>query len=140
MKTLMPHFLALVLLVLAPAAWAASVVAVPVPETLQNHWPADWENEFQARSKGGLARMCAKEKASGLGNRTYFENEKRAYGFLMAHLLAGDERTAIEELQKEDAQAKQWHSHTAGIDVGRGKVMDRKRSARPCAPSIRESG
>ncbi len=34
----------------------------------------------------------------------------------MAHLLVGDRDIAAKELQKEDAQAKQWHAHTAGID------------------------
>uniref|UniRef100_A0A7C4QKT9 Uncharacterized protein n=1 Tax=Schlesneria paludicola TaxID=360056 RepID=A0A7C4QKT9_9PLAN len=60
--------------------------------------------------------MCTKEKAAGLGGQTYFENEKRAYGFLMAHVLAGDRLAAIRELQREDAQARQWHAHTGGID------------------------
>ncbi len=88
----------------------------PVPEKLRNPWPAGWEKEFQSRREQVLKGMCAKEKASGLGGRTYFENEKRAYGYLMAHMLAGDKELACKELQKEDAQAKQWHSHTAGID------------------------
>jgi hypothetical protein len=34
----------------------------------------------------------------------------------MAHAVAGDKDTAIKELQKEDAQAKEWHAATAGID------------------------
>lgn len=88
----------------------------PVPEHLRSHWPAEWEREFQARAERVLKGMCAKEKATGLGGRTYFESEKRAYGFLMAHMLAGDRAVAIKELQKEDAQAKQWHAQTAGID------------------------
>jgi hypothetical protein len=60
--------------------------------------------------------MCAKEKAAELGNRTYFESEKRSYGFSMAHVLAGDQQLALKELQMEDVQAEQWHAHTAGID------------------------
>ncbi len=88
----------------------------PGPTELTNVWPAEWEAEFRARGERVLKGMCAKEKAAGMGGRTYFENEKRAYGFLMAHLLAGDKETAIKELQKEDAQAKQWHAHTEGID------------------------
>ncbi len=99
---------------LAALVWGDGVV--PVPTELTNAWPADWEAEFRARGERVLHGMCAKEKAAGLGGRTYFENEKRAYGFLMAHLLAGDKATAIKELQKEDAQAKQWHAHTEGID------------------------
>ena len=42
--------------------------------------------------------MCTKVKAAGLGRWTYFENEKRAYGFLMAHVLAGGREVAIKEL------------------------------------------
>ncbi len=106
----------LVLFVFTPMAWADPVVSAPAPDDLKNPWPAEWEREFQARAERVLKGMCAKEKAAGLGNRTYFENEKRAYGFLMAHLLAGDKDVAAKELQKEDAQARQWHSHTAGID------------------------
>ena len=89
---------------------------MPVPDELKNPWPAEWEKEFQARGERVLNGMCAKGKAAGLGNRTYFESEKRAYGFLMAHMLAGDKDVATTELQKEDVQAKQWHAHTAGID------------------------
>lgn len=103
-------------LLISPLAVAAPVVPVPVPDELKNPWPAEWEKEFQARGEKVLKGMCAKEKASGQGGRTYFENEKRAYGFLMAHAVAGDKETAIKELQKEDAQAKEWHAATAGID------------------------
>ncbi|MGB4727300.1 MAG: hypothetical protein WBH86_07840 [Thermogutta sp.] len=87
-----------------------------IPTALQNPWPRCWEEEFQARRQQVLEGMCAAQKAAGLGGSTYFENEKRAYGFLMAHLLAGDRVVAIKELQKEDSQAKQWYAHTAGID------------------------
>ncbi len=103
-------------LLISPLAVAAPVVPVPLPDELKNPWPAEWEKEFQARGEKVLKGMCAKEKASGLGGRTYFENEKRAYGFLMAHAVAGEKETAIKELQKEDAQAKEWHAGTAGID------------------------
>jgi hypothetical protein len=97
--------------------WAAEPTpVVPVPDELKNPWPAEWEKEFQARGEKVLKGMCAKEKASGLGGRTYFENEKRAYGFLMAHAVAGEKEVAIKELEKEDAQAKQWHAGTEGID------------------------
>ena len=92
------------------------LIPVPVADELKNPWPAEWEKEFQARGQAVLKGICAKEKAAGLGGRTYFENEKRAYGFLMAHAVAGDKEAAIKELQKEDAQAKQWHTETAGID------------------------
>jgi len=106
----------LVLFALAPLAWAGPVVPVPVPEHLRNSWPAEWEKEFQARAERVLNGMCAKEKAAGLGGRTYFESEKRDYGLLMAHAMAGTKDVAIKEPQKEDVQAKEWHSQTAGID------------------------
>jgi len=106
----------LLLFALTPLASAGAVVPVPVPDEFKNPWPAEWEQQFQARGERVLKGMCAKEKAGGLGGRTYFESEKRAYGFLMAHMLAGDKAVATKELQKEDAQAKQWHAHTAGID------------------------
>jgi hypothetical protein len=106
----------LVVSALAAVAQAGPLVPVPVPNELKNPWPAAWENEFQARAGRVLKGMCAREKAAGLGGRTYFENEKRAYGFLLAHVVAGDRELALNELQKEDAQASQWHAHTAGID------------------------
>lgn len=106
----------LLLLLFTPSASATQIMSATVPDQFKNPWPADWEKEFQDRGQRVLQGMCAKEKASGLGGRTYFENEKRAYGFLIAHLLAGDAKTAIKELQKEDAQSKQWHSQTEGID------------------------
>ena len=98
-----------------PAA-AQEKAPAPLDAALKNPWPAEWEKEFQKRSDAVLKDQCANEKAAGLGGRTYFENEKRAYGILMAHLLAGDRATAIKELQKEDAQADAWHRHTKGID------------------------
>jgi len=106
------------LLLLAGFAGAAEParVAVPAPENLRNPWPADWEKEFRSRADAVLKAQCAKEKVAGLGGRTYFENEKRAYGILMAHAVAGDRDAALKELQKEDAQAKEWHKHTEGID------------------------
>lgn len=113
----MRPILALVVVVVFAASTAAEpLVSVSVPNAWKNPWPAEWERDFQARADRVLKGMCAKEKADGLGGRTYFENEKRAYGFLMAHALAGDKEVAIKELQREDAQAQEWHAQTAGID------------------------
>ena len=109
----------LAFLVVVALPWmvrAESIPSAPIPAEFKNPWPEEWEKEFQTRGQRVLQGMCAKEKAAGLGGRTYFENEKRAYGFLMAHALAGDKAVALKELQKEDAQAKQWHTQTAGID------------------------
>ncbi|MFO0916236.1 MAG: hypothetical protein U0795_24975 [Pirellulales bacterium] len=107
--------LLVVWLAFAARASADSAAPFSVPDELRNPWPVEWEAEFQARAERVLKAICAKHKAAGGGN-TYFENEKRGYGFLMAHALAGDRETAIKELQIEDAQAKEWHSQTAGID------------------------
>lgn len=111
-----PSTCLLALLLSAVVSAADTSAPPPVPEGLKNPWPEAWENEFQARKEKVLKGMCAKEKAAGLGGRTFFESEKRAYGFLLAHAVAGDKDLAIKELQKEDAQAKDWHAHTAGID------------------------
>ncbi|VTS02536.1 hypothetical protein [Tuwongella immobilis] len=91
-------------------------VRAQVDAKYQNHWPADWERDFQQRGRAILEAQCAANKAEGMGGRTYFENEKRAYGMLMAHAVAGNRAVAIRELQKEDAQAKDWHAITEGID------------------------
>jgi len=104
------------ILIASTARPGDAIVSVPVPNEMRNPWPAEWESEFQARARRVLKGMCTKVKAAGLGGRTYFENEKRAYGFLMAHILAAEKEVAIKELQKEDAQADQWHAHTCGID------------------------
>jgi hypothetical protein len=114
MRAFAPLLLAVLFTSVALAADPS--VPVPVPDRLRNPWPAEWEKEFQARGERVLKGVCAKEKAAGLGGRTYFESEKRAYGYLMAHAAAGEKDVAVKELQKEDAQAKQWHAHTAGID------------------------
>lgn len=110
------RFALVAVLFLTPVTLAGATIPVPVPDELKNPWPDEWEKEFQARTERVLKGMCAKEKAAGLGGRTYFESEKRAYGFLMAHAVAGEKETAMKELQKEDAQAKEWHAATAGID------------------------
>jgi hypothetical protein len=86
--------------------------AKPVPEALRNPISPEDEAAFQARARHVIAAQARQKVAAG---NTYFENEKRTYGYLMAHALAGRVE-AIRELQLEDAQAKEWHSQTAGID------------------------
>jgi hypothetical protein len=86
---------------------------VAADEGLRNPWPEDWEKEFQARGERILKAQSAGKMPGG---NTYFENEKRSYGLLMAHALAGDSAAALRRLQQEDAQAKQWHRETEGID------------------------
>ena len=104
-------------LVLVLVVGAVNPVRADEPDAkFNNPWPADWEREFQERAKRILKNQCDEQKATGLGGRTYFENEKRAYGYLMSHVVAGDRETALKELQKQDAQADSWHKHTLGID------------------------
>ncbi len=84
----------------------------PVPDKYTNPWPDELEAEFRRRASQTLKGLAAAGR--GRGN-TYFENEKRTYGFLMAEYLAGRDK-AIEILQQRDAQAGSWHKHTEGID------------------------
>ncbi|MEZ6101266.1 MAG: hypothetical protein R3E01_20235 [Pirellulaceae bacterium] len=87
-------------------------VGMPIAEPFLNQLTADDEQQFQARARHVIQSQGNQKVAAG---NTYFENEKRTYGFLMAQVLAGHE-DAIEKLQQEDAQAQQWHRETAGID------------------------
>jgi hypothetical protein len=89
------------------------VTAAPAPQDLRNPWPAEWEAEFRRRGDFILRSQAA---GNPPGGNTYFENEKRSYGFLMAHVLAGQSRRALDLLQAEDAQAQEWHRETLGID------------------------
>ena len=73
--------------------------------------PAD-EKSFQQRVRAILEAQSQLKVPAG---NTYFENEKRTYGYLMAQILASKEQ-AIRDIQFEDAQAKEWHRETAGID------------------------
>ena len=86
---------------------------IAADEGLRNPWPEDWEKEFRERSERILKAQAAGKMP---GSNTYFENEKRSYGMLMAHALAGDRAEALKRLQQEDAQAKEWHRETEGID------------------------
>lgn len=86
---------------------------VPVPVRLRNaDWPADWELEFQKRADYVIAQTARDGRYGG----TFFENEKRAYGWAMLSILGGYEEPALQFLQAEDADAGRWHSHTLGID------------------------
>ncbi|MDX1946775.1 MAG: hypothetical protein SFU86_15345 [Pirellulaceae bacterium] len=87
--------------------------ARPIEAKFRNTWPADLEAEFQKRA-GHIIAEQAKVKVNP-GN-TYFENEKRTYGYLMSQALAAQGLTAVQDLQREDAQRDEWHRETAGID------------------------
>lgn len=85
----------------------------PIDDDLRNRWPAELEAEFQARARTILRAQVADGLPRG---NTFFENEKRTYGYLMAHALAGDSEAAIAKLQERDHQHEQWHRETDGID------------------------
>ena len=87
--------------------------ALPVAKELTNPWPADLEAEFQKRAHRIITAQRRDLKA---GVNTYFENEKRTYGTLMAHILGGNAEAGLEYLQAQDHQHQEWHRETAGID------------------------
>lgn len=85
---------------------------LPVDAKFTNPISEADEQQFQARAREIIALQGAQKVSAG---NTYFENEKRTYGYLMAQVLAGSEK-AISDLQMEDGQAKEWHRETSGID------------------------
>jgi hypothetical protein len=85
----------------------------PVEERFRNPWPEAWEREFQQRARGIIAAQMGVKANAG---NTYFENEKRSYGYLMAHAIGGRGLAAVKDLQVEDAQKDEWHRETRGID------------------------
>jgi len=86
--------------------------AKPIAKRFQNQISAEEERAFQQRARHVISLQAKQKVAAG---NTYFENEKRTYGWLMAQVLAG-RQAAIADLQLEDAQAKEWHRETEGID------------------------
>jgi len=87
--------------------------ALPNDPRFLNPWPPNYEREFQKRARGIIDSQNRVQ--AGAGN-TYFENEKRTYGYLMAQALAGRGAEALKDLQAEDAQKDEWHRETRGID------------------------
>lgn len=85
----------------------------PIPDELRNVWPSELEIEFQRRAHQIIQAQTRDIKA---GVNTYFENEKRTYGYLMAHVLGGKSEAALKFLQARDHQHQEWHRETAGID------------------------
>lgn len=86
--------------------------ARPIDERFRNPISEADERAFQERARHVIASQAQRKISAG---NTYFENEKRTYGYLMAQVLAGNER-AVRDLQLEDAQSKEWHRETEGID------------------------
>jgi len=86
--------------------------AKPMDDRFRNPWPEEYERQFQARAR----RVIAAQSQRRARGSTYFENEKRYYGYLMAQVLGEQGLDAMKRLQGEDHQAESWHRHTAGID------------------------
>ena len=87
--------------------------AKPVAERFGNPWPEEYEREFQERARHIIASQSKLRVPAG---NTYFENEKRTYGYLMAQAIGTRGMAAVTDLQVEDWQAKEWHRETSGID------------------------
>ena len=87
--------------------------AKPLDKKFLNPWPAELEEKFQQRAHSIISAQRRDVKA---GCNTYFENEKRTYGYLMAHVLGGNAEVALKHLQARDHQHEIWHRETAGID------------------------
>lgn len=86
-----------------------------VPKELVNRWPAETEAGFQQRAR----RTISAQSTIKAGVNTYFENEKRSYGYLMAHVLSEKSdkvSAALKALQTQDHQHQEWHRETEGID------------------------
>jgi hypothetical protein len=85
----------------------------PVDKELINPWPAELEAEFQQRAH---QIITAQVRDVRLKLNTYFENEKRCYGYCMAHVIGGNSEEGMKILQQRDHQHQEWHRETAGID------------------------
>ncbi len=91
-----------------------SVEPAPVERRFQNaDWPKDWEQGFWDRANYVVAQVARDGRYGG----TYFEQEKRSYGWAMLSVLGGFEEPAMRFLQAEDPMAQQWNKHTLGIDL-----------------------
>lgn len=91
--------------------------ALPIDPSFRNPWPEEYEREFQNRARAIIAAQMQVKANPG---NTYFENEKRSYGYLMAQAIGGRGAEALKDLQGEDAQKDEWHRDTSGIDYYAG--------------------
>ncbi len=92
---------------------ATTYNALPVDKKLVNAWPESLEKEFQQRAHKIIKTQRETTRA---GVNTYFENEKRTYGYVMAHILGGNTEEGLKVLQTRDHQHQEWHRETEGID------------------------
>ena len=88
------------------------IIPLPVEAKFNNPWPAERERSFQARVQHTLKHFATNR----LGGTSYGESEKDMYPRAMLGFLNGRRAEALKVLQSEDAQAKQDHAHTLGID------------------------
>ncbi len=91
------------------------IVARPLPvdkRFLNAPWPKEWEEAFRDRVDYVIRETS---NSGGYGN-TWFENEKRSYGWAMLSILGGYKQEGLKFLQSEDAAAEKWNKHTLGID------------------------
>ncbi len=86
-------------------------LALLLPVTA-DEWPKDLEKVFKER----CAFVVENTARAGRYGNTFFENEKRAYGWAMLSVLGGYEKEGLKFLQEEDNKAKDWNHVTLGID------------------------
>ena len=86
----------------------------PIAEEFLNPVSEKDEAAFQERARLIISKQSGLSVPAG---NTYFENEKRTYGLLMAQALGKRGMDAVTDLQTEDAQADEWHRETKGIDL-----------------------
>ena len=90
------------------------VTPPPVPAELRSApWPGAWEEEFWSRANHVIRGTA---NGSGRYGNTWFENEKRSYGWAMLSVIGGYQEAGIRFLEAEDAAAGRWNQHTLGID------------------------
>jgi hypothetical protein len=88
------------------------ILPLPVEAKVNNPWASEWERGFQTRVQHALKHFATNR----LGGTSYGESEKDMYPRAMLAFLNGRRAEALKVLQSEDAQAKEDHAHTLGID------------------------
>lgn len=83
-----------------------------VPAEMNNPWTPEQEERFIRQSN----RFLELARSSSYGLNTYFENEKRWFGYAMMQFLATGQEKPLKDLQTQDHQHAEWHRETRGID------------------------
>lgn len=89
--------------------WLGWLLLLPL---MAEPWSTELEDSFQERCR----YVVESTTRSGRYGNTFFENEKRSYGWAMLSILGGEKEAALKFLQSEDANAKDWNRVTLGID------------------------